>query len=441
MSWKAMALSGWGRCTPAPCLAARPERARELDACLHPPGGRKLLARGCGRSYGDAAMLRDGAVVLTERLDRILAFDPDTGVVVAEAGVTFRDLLDVFLPRGWIAPTSPGTAFVTLGGAVANDVHGKNHHHAGSFGDHVLWLDMLLADGSHVRTSPAERPELFAATIGGIGLTGIITAVCFTLVPARSNAVVVHSSRMPDLDAFLAGFAANAHASWSVGWIDALAGGAALGRGILETAEPAPHDLPPAPVRSRRMPVDLPGCALNPVSVRAFNALYRRRVPSKGRVATLPLGRMLYPLDAIQEWNRMYGKAGFYQFQAVLSAETAPVGLRQMLERVAATGSASFLAVLKATGPQGRGMLSFTRPGVSLALDFPARLGTAELLGDLERVVLDHDGRIYLAKDRTLSASGFRSMYPRLDEFLAVRDMVDPERRFTSDMARRLMGS
>jgi decaprenylphospho-beta-D-ribofuranose 2-oxidase len=164
-------------------------------------------------------------------------------------------------------------------------------------------------------------------------------------------------------------------------------------------------------------------------------------VPSKGRVATLPLGRMLYPLDAIQEWNRMYGKAGFYQFQAVLSAETAPVGLRQMLERVAATGSASFLAVLKATGPQGRGMLSFTRPGVSLALDFPARPGTAELLGDLERVVLDHDGRIYLAKDRTLSASGFRSMYPRLDEFLAVRDMVDPERRFTSDMARRLMGS
>ncbi len=436
--WKSTALQGWGRSTLSPCLAARPERLRELRAALDTPEGRTLIAHGGGRSYGDAALNTDGAVVVTGRLDRILAFDPATGELVAEPGVTFADLLAVFLPRGFVAPVSPGTAHVTLGGALANDVHGKNHHHAGSFGDHVLWFDLLLPDGRMQRVSEAEDPALFHATIGGIGLTGLIAAICLRLVPVPSNALAVRRRRVGDLDEFLAGFEAVSGATWSVGWIDALASGRSLGRGILETAEPSPTGLPHTVPKSRRFPVDAPGWLLNGMSVRAFNALYWRRVPAAGQEVTVPYRQFLYPLDAIEGWNRMYGKQGFRQFQCVVPPGPGVAALRRLLETVAAAGSASFLAVLKVMGPEGRGMLSFGMPGYSLALDIPARPGSEELFGRLERITRDAGGRIYLAKDSLLSAEAFAAMYPRADEFRAVRGRVDPDRRLGSDMARRL---
>ena len=436
--WKQVSLQGWGRSSLSPCLAARPERLRELHAALDAPEGRTLIAHGGGRSYGDAALNTDGAVVVTGRLDRILGFDPATGELVAEPGVTFADLLEVFLPRGFIAPVSPGTSHVTLGGALANDVHGKNHHHAGSFGEHVLWFDLLLPDGRMQRVSPESDPALFQATVGGIGLTGIVAALCLRLTRVPSNALAVSRRRVRNLDGFLAAFEAAAGATWSVGWIDALAGGASLGRGVLETAEPSEARVESRPPRARRFPVDAPGWLLNGLSVRAFNELYWRRVPAAGQQATVPYRQFLYPLDAIDGWNRMYGKQGFRQFQCVVPPGPGEAALRRLLETVAAGGNASFLAVLKVMGRDGPGMLSFGMPGYSLALDIPARPGSGAIFTQLERITRDSGGRIYLAKDSLLSAEGFAAMYPRAGEFRAVRERVDPQRRLSSDMARRI---
>ncbi|MBL6455008.1 FAD-binding oxidoreductase [Belnapia sp. T6] len=436
--WKATNLQGWGRSSTSPCLAARPERLRELHAALRTPDGRSLIAHGAGRSYGDAALNSGGAAVLTGRLDRILSFDPATGELVAEPGVTFADLLEVFLPRGFVPPVSPGTAFVTLGGAAANDVHGKNHHIAGSIGDHIAWFDLLLADGRTRRVTPEGEPELFRATLGGIGLTGIIAAVCLRMAPVPSNALRVRRRRVADLGEFLAGFEAASGATWSVGWIDALAAGRSLGRGILETAEPNPEGIRESAVKSKRFPIEAPGWLLNSLSVRAFNEMYWRRVPAGGQEAVVPYRQFLYPLDAIEGWNRMYGRQGFRQFQCVLPFGPGEAALRRLLETVAAGGVASFLAVLKVMGRQGRGMLSFGMPGYSLALDIPARSGAEALFARLEGITRDAGGRIYLAKDSLLSAEGFAAMYPESAAFRALRSRLDPQRRFDSDMARRL---
>lgn len=437
--WKKLAVTGWGRNRTAQVGAARPERPRDLDAAVKDSAEVTLLARGAGRSYGDAALNDGGHVVLTERLDRIHSFDPASGVVVCEPGVTFADLFETFVPRGFMAPSSPGTAFATVGGALAADVHGKNHDRHGSFGDHVEWFDLLLADGTTRRVDAQNDPELFAATIGGMGLTGIVRALAFRLIPNAKPWVTVHEERIADLDHYLEAFAQVRDTSlFSVGWIDALARGGSLGRGILETAEF--HDdrtLPEAP-RPRRVPFDLPSLALNRLSVRAFNEFYRRRVPANGRDRLRPFGEFLYPLDAVHDWNRIYGKRGFYQFQCVLPDDTVRAGLRRLLETISETGNPSFLAVLKTLGRAGRGHLSFPMRGHTLALDFPCGNGADELLRRLEAITLDHRGRVYVAKDSLLSRAGFRAMYPDLPRFEAVLNHVDPQARFMSDLARRL---
>jgi decaprenylphospho-beta-D-ribofuranose 2-oxidase len=440
MRAKQMLLGGWGRAPLAASGAFRPERLGELRAALVKTVATGVLARGGGRSYGDQALNSGGHVVLTERLDRVLAFDPATGLLVAEPGLTFEALLRLFLPRGWLVPVSPGTGFATLGGAVANDVHGKNHDRVGSFGDHVAWLELLLADGSQRRVSPEQDPALFHATIGGMGLTGIVTALALRLMAVPSNAVDVAARRLDDLDGFMAALAeARTRAFYSVGWIDALARGRRLGRGILETAEPAPEGLRAAPKDPRRVPVDFPGFALNRLSVGLFNEAYYRRVPAAGRTRREPVAQFLYPLDGLRDWNRIYGKRGFHQFQCVIPDADAPRGIRQLLETVSNAGAASFLAVLKTLGGEGRGLLSFPLRGFTLALDLPRRAGTPALFARLEHITLDHGGRIYLAKDALLSADGFARMYPKLDEFRRVLRAVDPHGRFTSDMARRLL--
>ncbi len=437
MRWKDLELAGWGRAGTVAMPAARPERQAELDGVLAAPGG--LIARGAGRSYGDAALLTGGSTVLNQRLDRIVSFNAATGEVVCEPGVTFADLATVFLPRGYMAPTSPGTSFATVGGAVAADVHGKNHDRHGSFGDHVRWFDLLTADGKTRRVSPFNDAELFAATIGGMGLTGILRRVCFTLLPAPSQYVRVHERRIRDLEGFLAAFAEVRHsATFSVGWIDAMGRGFDFARGILETAEFAEHAGTPKPKRAKPVPFTFPAFALNPLTVRLFNEFYYARVPRGGRERERPFVEFLYPLDSLLEWNRIYGKPGFYQFQCVLPDGEAPKGLQRLLEEITTSRGASFLAVLKTLGGQGRGMLSFPMSGFTLALDFPRRGGTDELLARLERITLDHGGRIYLAKDQTMSRTGFRTMYPRLPEFEAVLARVDPNGRFASDLSRRL---
>ena len=439
MTWKPMQITGWGRTSQAEVRATRPERPRDIDAALAEGKSGGLLARGGGRAYGDAALNGGGHVMLTRRLDRLLAFDPASGELVCEPGVTFADLLDVFLPRGFIPPANPGTSFATVGGAVAADVHGKNHDRHGSFGDHVRWFELLLADGTTQRVSPESDPELFAATIGGMGLTGILRAVCFRMLPGASHNVAVRERRMASLDHFLTAFAdVRETATFSVGWIDALARGSALGRGILETAEFAPGAAAGPPRRARAVPFDLPASLLNRWTIGAFNAAYYRRVPQAGRARARPFREFLYPLDSIHDWNRIYGRRGFYQFQAVVPDTAAPAALRQMLDMISSAGRASFLAVLKTLGRPGRGLLSFPLRGHTLALDFPRVAGIEALLERLAAVAVEHGGRVYLAKDALLTPAQFRVMYRDLPRFEAVLERVDPRGVFISDQARRL---
>ena len=440
MSWAQINLTGWGRTSGGAMTACRPERVSELrERVREGPADGGRIAYGAGRAYGDAALNSQGRVILTRRLNRMLAFDNDSGLLEAEPGVTFNDLLAVFLPRGWLVPATPGTAFATLGGAVANDIHGKNHDRVGSFGDHLTWIDLMLPSGEIVRTTDSERPELFRATIAGLGLTGVIVGIGLRLMRVPSSAVRVRERRCRDLDAFLAALAeARQRATYSVGWIDGLAKGRELGRGLLEEAEPATEAVADTPQRARRVPMDAPGSVLNPITIGLFNAAYYRRVPVGGRERIVPYRRFLYPLDAISDWNRIYGRGGFFQFQCVLPDASAPRGIRLLLEEIAGSGRASFLAVLKTLGAEGRGYLSFPMRGYTLALDFPRRGGVEDVLRRLERLTLDHGGRIYLAKDAVLSPEGFRAMYPKLPEFQAVLDAIDPEHRLNSDMARRL---
>ena len=437
-----MRLAGWGRVPQASVEAARPERLAEVVRAVRAGHENGLIARGGGRSYGDQALNDGGGLVLTGRLDRLLAFDPETKLLECEPGVSFADLLEVFLPRGLIAPTTPGTAFATIGGAVANDVHGKNHEAVGSFGDHVAWLELVLASGEVVRASPDQNPALFRASIGGGGLTGIISRVALSLAPAPSARIDVKETRMANIDAFLEAFeAASGRHAFSVGWIDAMARGPALGRGILELGDFAEAEAEMAPLparRRRRVPFAFPGFALSGPSVRLFNRHYLNRIPLEGRQRTIPLDAFLYPLDALLDWNLIYGRRGLRQFQCVLPEEQARAGMVKLLQAIADSRRASFLAVLKRLGGSGRGHLSFPREGYTLALDFPNRARTAALFERLEAITLEHGGRIYLAKDSLLSAAGFGAMYPELPAFREVLEEVDPEARFQSDLSRRL---
>lgn len=439
MTWKRMTLTGWGRTARADTLAARPERIQDAVRALREGLNYGLIAYGGGRSYGDAALNGGGRTLLTGRLDRLLSFDESTGELVAEAGVTFADLMEVFLPRGWMAPVSPGTAFATLGGAVANDVHGKNHDHEGSFGDHVRWMKILLPSGDVVRASPRENDDIFRATIGGIGLTGVILEVCLRLKQAPSNAVFLTRRRAPSLDRLVDLLDEEGPAApYSVAWIDALAQGEALGRGILETARESERGLSERRRRPLALPFDLPASLLNRYTVRAFNALYFRRAREDDPGRRVPYPSFLYPLDSVRRWNRIYGRRGFYQFQCVVPKSGGRAALRALLSAVSDSGAASFLAVLKTLGKEGRGYLSFPMPGYTLALDFARRRTTTSLMAKLEAITREHGGRIYLAKDACLGPSSLAAMYPMLPEFLETLEALDPDGYMTSAMARRL---
>jgi decaprenylphospho-beta-D-ribofuranose 2-oxidase len=438
MNKAGVTLAGWGRVQRAACRATRPERFAEAQAAFREPhGARGLCLYAGGRSYGDCALNDGGAALITTRLDRVLRFDEATGLIEVEPGVTFQRLLAAFLPRGFLAPVTPGTGFATIGGAVANDVHGKNHERDGSFGQHVTEIDLLCPDGTARTVTPADT-TLFRATLGGLGLTGFITRIAFRMKRVPGAWVQVREQRIGDLDRFLDAMAERADAPYCVGWIDATSRGAALGRGILEVAAPLASDFAAPPSRRRAVPVDFPGFALNPLTVAAFNAVYWRRVPAEGRTRPVHLGRFLYPLDAIQGWNRIYGRRGFYQFQCVVPYETGPAALRDLLETIATSRQASFLAVLKRLGAGRAGYLSFPMPGYTLALDFPRKPGIEEFYARLCAVTLRAGGRVYLAKDALLTGPMLRAMYPEFASFQQVLAEIDPQRRLQSDMARRL---
>jgi FAD/FMN-containing dehydrogenase len=382
-------------------------------------------------------------VLTTTLADRILAFDPVTGVLRAEAAVSIMALNQRLLPRGFFVPVTPGTQFVTLGGAVAADVHGKNHHVDGCFGEHVRGLRMRLADDEIVQASKAERQDLFWATVGGMGLTGHILEVEVALRRIPSPWIVQRTQRVDDIDAFIDALHRAARASpFTVGWIDCLSRGAALGRGILITGDWAdPSEAPahaPLPLRRLDFPVELPSWALSRPTVRAFNAaLYH--LPRKSSAIT-HWETFFYPLDFIHHWNRMYGRRGFTQYQCVLPEAAGPSAARRLLDVLTRRGGASFLCVIKDCGPEGRGLLSFPKKGISIAFDIPVRDDTQALVDALNERVIAEGGRIYLAKDSFTRAEHFRAMEPRLPRFLEARRRWDPEGRIKSAQSVRLFG-
>jgi len=441
-------LSGWGRHPVEPALAVRPEKWGDLDHALRDPELPTILARGLGRSYGDAALNREAGVVCTERLARVLDFDPATGRLRAEGGCSLGTIIDRFLPRGYFPPVVPGTRFVTLGGAVAADVHGKNHHAHGSFSKDVRRIELLDAQGNARWISREQDPDAFFATVGGMGLTGIIRQVELDLRPVQSAWITQTTQRARNLDHALELFQTTFDAqTYSVAWIDCLASGDTLGRSVLLGGEHAPAEAVPAKHRARArqkaIPIDFPGFALNAMTVRAFNALYYTR--NKPGSRTVDQRAFFHPLDAVLHWNRIYGKRGFQQYQTVLpfepdgSRDRATEALREILTKLAASGRASFLAVLKRFGDAGEGLLSFPMPGWTLTLDLPQRDGLEKLLHELDAITIDAGGRRYLAKDACLTRDAFERMErPRLDRFQAVRERLDPTGRFGSSLSRRL---
>lgn len=436
-------LSGWGRYPVEPCHLYRPEKQSQVAAVLRSGEQEHYISRGLGRSYGDAALNEEGGVVSHLRLNRFLSFDPETGVLECEAGVSFADIIEVFLPRGFFLPVTPGTKHVTLGGAIAADVHGKNHHVDGTIARFVESFRLLTAKGDVLDCSPSENGDVFWATMGGMGLTGAVLSARLRLLAVESGKLLVDYRKSGDLDATLAAFADDAAYRYSVAWIDCLARGRRMGRSVLMLGDHAPASAVKGDgtLASRRrgwlrVPFDLPGWTLNRFSVGAFNAAYYAK-HRDGR-ALVDFESYFYPLDAVQHWNRIYGKRGFVQYQMVFPPSEGERGLERLLERLTSSGRASFLAVLKRFGPGNPGPLSFPKEGYTLALDLPNAAGLEGLLAELDAIVLDHGGRVYLAKDATLTADRFRAMYPRADEFREIKRRLDPEGKLSSSLARRV---
>ncbi len=435
-------LSGWGRYPAAMCRVYRPEAPEELSGLLASGAETSYIARGHGRSYGDAAINPGGGVISQERLNRFLAFDAASGFMECEAGVSFAEIIEHLLPRGFFPAVTPGTKFVTVGGAIAADIHGKNHHRDGSFASFLLSFDLLTPTGEHLRCSRHENRDVFWATIGGMGLTGVILRARFRLRRIETAFVRVHYQKAKNLARALEGMAAgDARSQYSVAWIDCLAGGRSLGRSVLmrgdhaTSAEACGLPLPPPP--KFNIPFNMPSCLLNGFSVRAFNILYyalHREIVER----IVHLDPFFYPLDKVANWNRLYGKRGFVQYQVALPLEKGAAALAELLGRLARSRRASFLAVLKRFGESNSGLLSFPMPGYTLALDIPYALGLVTFLHELDEVVVRCGGRIYLAKDALQSPGTFAAAYPRLNEFRAIQKQLDPRGVFRSALARRL---
>lgn len=431
MTWKTTEYSGWGRVHRAQGDLARPERVSALKRiCTERPAP----AIGMRRSYGDACLNDGGAAIDMTRLDRILEFDEESGLVHIEAGAQIGAILMVFAPKGWLPPVMPGTGFATIGGAIAMDVHGKNHHGAGSFGCHVVEISLMTPKGVNVLT-PSKNAGLFKATIGGLGQTGPIISAKIQLLKAKGDVMVVTKRRVDGWDEFLTLLDAS-DATYSVGWIDATARGTDLGRGILEEAETG-GGLVPKAKRGKRIPFDAPKITLSAPVVRAFNAAYWRQVPVTGRTVVMPIDDFFFPLDKIHDWNRLYGKKGFHQFQCVVPINAADQ-LRAMLEQITASGLASPLAVLKRMGPGRAGYMSFPMEGYTLAVDFQNCEASEELIRKLESATSAAKGRLYLAKDSLAAADTIRAMYPEHGHWLKAVQMADPDGFYETDLVRRL---
>ena len=444
-------LSGWGRTAWTVADVAEASTESDIRGLMHRAGPRGMVARGLGRSYGAAAQNAGGLVV---RLNGdpgapgAMSMDESTGILDVAAGVSIDDILRTFVPRGWFVPVTPGTRFVTIGGAIGSDIHGKNHHFDGSFGNHVVWLDVLLSTGELVRLSPEHRSSWFWATIGGMGLTGVVVRAGVRMLPIESSRVRVETERLPDFDSVCAAMSADGDDDsyrYSVCWVDLLATGSSMGRGVLtrgehakreeaEAQEPLAYD----PKVRLSAPGYVPNGLLNKWTIKAFNEAWYRKAPSRRHVGIESIPTFFHPLDGVRQWNRLYGKQGFIQYQFIVPLDRTDV-LQRVIETFSSASVASFLAVLKRMGPHNPAPMSFPTEGWTLTLDIPAGIsGLPLLLSTVDSMVLDAGGRHYLAKDSHVSPTAVRRGYPRFAEWLDTREEMDPRGLWRSDLGRRL---
>lgn len=440
-------LHGWGRYPVYESELSTPSSPDEVRALAST--GASFIARGNGRAYGDAAIGTD-RTISTRALDRVRSFDPTTGRIVVEAGVLLADIIETFLPQGFFPKVTPGTRFVTVGGAIAADIHGKNHHRAGGFGDHVESILLCTVDGGIIRASCDENADVFWATVGGMGLTGVILEATLRLQRVETGWIRQRTVAGSDLASTMAIFEANGEATYSVAWIDCLARGAKLGRSLVFLGEHAGREdldeeksdknvrFPAIGLPWASVPFSLPNFVLNPLSVAAFNETYYRLGARKaGGEFVVRADPYFFPLDGIGNWNRIYGRRGFVEHQCVIPSKAAAAALSEMLGLITHKGNASFLAVLKKLGP-ARGLMSFPLEGYTLALDLAVKPDLFPFLDSLDKIVVKAGGRLYLAKDARQSRETFEASNPGLDRFREVRQTLDPAGRISSRLSRRL---
>lgn len=447
--YRRQVLTGWGLTSPSAALVGEVSPA-ELPERLKEPTGRGMVARGLGRSYGDAAQNAGGVVLRVKGSTSEIVLDVETGTVTVGAGVSLDELMKILVPKGWFVPVTPGTRFVTVGGAIASDIHGKNHHVEGSFGTHVRRMSVVVANGDVVECSREENSDLFWATIGGMGLTGFVVEATFGLIAIETSRCVVDTVRCRDFDELIGEMSiGDDDVRYSVAWVDLLASGHGFGRGVLwrgdhaKVADLTGHDvadpLDYSPRRLAAVPPVVPGRGLvGSTTSRVFNEIWLRKEPVRRTRSIKSIPSYFHPLDSISSWNRLYGRAGFVQYQFVVPFGTED-HLQSIVERIVASRLASPLVVLKRFGEANDAPLSFPMPGWTLTVDMPAGAdGLSTLSRSLDDAVLEAGGRHYLAKDALTSARVVRAGYPRLEEWQRVRNRWDPDRLFMSDLARRL---
>jgi FAD/FMN-containing dehydrogenase len=430
-------ITSWGRLSHDDHLLVTLQELNKAASLIANGRGRPGIAHGMGRSYGDVALNPDGVLWQTTNLDHFISFDESTGRLTCEAGVLLRDIQKQFIPRGWALPVTPGTQMVTVGGAIANDIHGKNHHLLGSFGDHVTHIKLVRTTGEQIECSAKQNPEWFAATVGGLGLTGVILSAQIQLRPVAGPWLDTESIPYSNLTEFFQ-LADSSEKDWeyTVSWVDCMS---SMGRGIFMRANHSTcNEASPSIKPSKTMPLVPPFSLVNNITLRPFNSAYYTLNKLTAGTGVVHYEPFFYPLDKLLEWNRIYGPKGFFQYQSVVPRSVGQDATDAMLKEIKKSGEGSFLAILKTFGNRHSvGMLSFPEPGVTLALDFPNHgAHTHKLFERLDAIIREAKGRIYPAKDARMPHDLFEAGYPKLNEFLHYRDPG-----ISSSLSRRLMGS